>query len=391
VILRPDAVVMPDCTIRPGLEVCIEGGTIVEVRPWSRAERDEVGLLLSPAFVNAHSHLEYFDLKGKLEGGEYWPWIREITKIKPTRTMDEVAAGALEAAGQNVATGVAVLGEISDWPVSGAAMAAAGLGGRIFQEVITLAFSHTTIAQRLEACRLNAKVNADASGLPVTLSPHAPYTVDPETLRLLGASGEFISIHAAEHPVEREFTERGEGPIAELYQELGLSFEPTGTSPIEYLDALGCLHGNVQLVHVCDVSMEEVERIAASGASVAHCPRSNVELGCPVSPVAEMRRRGVKVGIGLDSAASSGAVNYFAEMREALGAAAGALSAEDAWLMATTEGADSLRLGRRWEIAPGGNPDLMLLEPVGDTLGALIGMGGPPSVVRLLRLCATQP
>lgn len=379
---------MPDCTIQTGVEVCIEGGVVAELRPWTRAERDEAGLLLSPAFVNAHSHLEYYDLKGKLKGGEYWPWIREITKVKPTRTMEEVAAGALEAAKQNVATGVSVIGEISDWPVSGAAMAEAGLGGRIFQEVITLAFADTAPAQRLEACRRNAKVNADASGLPVTLSPHAPYTVDVETLRLLGSSGEFISIHAAEHPVEREFIQRGEGPIAEMYQELALTFEPTGLSPIAYLDSVGCLHANVQLVHVCDVTMEDIERIAASGASVAHCPRSNVELGCPVSPVAEMRKRGVQVGIGLDSAASSGAVNYFAEMREALGVAGGALSAEDAWRMATSEGADSLRLGRRWEIAPGANPDLMLLEPVGGTLGAIIGMGGPPSVVRILRLGA---
>lgn len=382
---------MPDSSIRPGVEVCIEAGTIAEVRPWSRAEREEAGLLLSPAFVNAHSHLEYYDLKGKLKGGEYWPWIREITKVKPTRTMEQVAAGAREAAKQNVATGVAALGEISDWPVSGAAMAAAGLGGRIFQEVITLAFSQTSIEERLDACRLNAKVNADASGLPVTLSPHAPYTVDPETLRLLGSSGEFISIHAAEHPVERQFIEKGEGPIAELYRELGLSFEPTGMSPIEYLASVNCLHENVQLVHVCDVTIEDIERIAASGASVAHCPRSNVELGCPVSPVAEMRRRGVKVGIGLDSAASSGAVNYFAEMREALGVAVGTLSAEDVWLMATTEGAETLRLNRRWAIEPGGSPDLMLVEPIGDTLGALIGMGGPPSVVRLIRLSPTPP
>lgn len=381
---------MPDCSIRPGLEVCIEGGRIAEVRPWSRAARDEAGLLLSPAFVNAHSHLEYYDLKGKLKGGEYWPWIREITRVKPTRTMEEVAAGALEAAHQNVATGVAVVGEISDWPVSGAAMAAAGLGGRIFQEVITLAFSETSIEERLDACRLNAKVNADASGLPVTLSPHAPYTVDPGTLRLLCSSGEFISIHAAEHPVERQLIERGEGPIAELYKELGLAFEATGKSPIEYLSSVNCLHENVQLVHVCDVTIQDVERIATSGASVAHCPRSNVELGCPVSPVAEMRRRGVKVGIGLDSAASSGAVNYFAEMREALGVAGGALSAEDVWLMATTEGAETLRLSRRWAIEPGGDPDLMLLEPIGNTLGALIGMGGPPSVARIIRL-GTNP
>lgn len=377
---------MPDCTIQPGLEVCIEAGAIAEVRPWTQAARDEAGMLLSPAFVNAHSHLEYYDLKGKLKGGEYWPWIREITKVKPTRTMEEVADGAAEAARLNVATGVAVLGEISDWPVSGAAMAAAGLGGRIFQEVITLAFAETTPAQRLEACRLNAKVNADASGLPVTLSPHAPYTVDPETLRLLGSWGDFISIHAAEHPVERELIQRGEGPIAELYQELGLAFEATGLSPIAYLDSLGCLHANVQLVHVCDVTMEDVELISAAGASVAHCPRSNVELGCPVSPVSEMRKRGVKIGIGLDSAASSGAVNFFAEMREALGVAGGSLTAEDVWFMATTEGAESLHLGRRWEIAPGGNPDLMLLAPVGDTLGAIIGMSGPPSVVRLIRL-----
>ncbi|GIV03179.1 MAG: aminodeoxyfutalosine deaminase [Fimbriimonadales bacterium] len=385
-ILRPDAIVAPGPEIVPGLEVCIEAGRIAEIRPWTRAERDEAGLLLSPAFVNAHSHLEYYDLKGKLKTGEYWPWIQEITRVKPTRTMEEVQAGADEAARLNRATGVAAIGEISDWPVSGEAMAKAGLGGRIFQEVITLAFAQTDPEERLRQVADNAKRNAEASGLPVTISPHAPYTVDRETLARLGGSGEFISIHAAEHTVEREFIQYGRGPILELYQRLGLDWQPTGLSPIAYLEQVGCLHKNVQLVHVCDVTDEDIERIAASGASVAHCPRSNVELGCPVSPVAKMRKQGIRVGLGLDSAASSGAVNYFAEMREALAVAGGSLDATDIWQMATTEGAESLRLGRRWEIVPGGDPDLMLIEPVGGNLHSLIGLAGPPNVRSVIRL-----
>jgi 5-methylthioadenosine/S-adenosylhomocysteine deaminase len=380
-ILRPDAVVLPGAVVQPGLEVCIESGAIVEIRPWTSASRTEVGQLLSPAFVNAHSHLEYFDLQDRLPKTTYWPWIREITRIKPSRLLEQVAASASAAARQNVETGVAAICECSDWPVSGAAMRGAGLQGRIYQEVITVAEADDAQA-RLALAREYANQNRRASGLPTYVSAHATYTVDRDLLTAL-ANG-YQAIHAAETEEENQFFLKGQGPIAELYKAHGKTIEVHECTAIQFLSKVGALNTRTQLIHSCAIDESDIEIIADSGSTVSHCPRSNIALGCPVAPVAALRNRGVKVGLGLDSAASSGPIDMFAEMRAAHNLANGSLQAADIWEMATSEAAAASRLEGPWEICRGSRCPLLLLNA--RPLQELIDNGSPADVRSIIGL-----
>ncbi|MCH8274855.1 MAG: amidohydrolase family protein [Armatimonadetes bacterium] len=393
-ILRPDALVLPGGRVESGLEVCIADGRIERIRPWSGATREETDLLLSLAFVNAHSHLEYYDLMGQLDGLSYWDWIQSITEMKPKRTIETVQLAAILAARRNVRTGVAAVGEISDWPVSGRAMKRSGLSGRVFQEVITLK-EYETPGQKLALARERARKNADESGLPVHLSAHAAYSVTAQTLRDISRTGEPNSIHVSESVIENQFFLRGEGPIAEMYDRAGLPFEPPGCTCAAYLDSLGALHKKTQIVHACDLTPEDISIAAERGVTAAHCPRSNRALGCPPAPVAELRRRGVKVGLGMDSAASSGPIDTFAEMRAALKAAqerGDPLTPQDVWTMATEEAAESIWLPREWRIAEGAGPDLILIDHSGARdLQTLIEHGGPARIHRMIRLTASLP
>lgn len=388
-IIRPDAVLLSSGEIIPDVEVCILEGTIDRIRPWTRAARDESGLLLSCAFVNAHSHLEYYDLIGRVEADEYWAWIQQIIQIKPTRPMHQVAEAATIAAHANRATGVSAIGEHSDWPVSGEAMRTAGIGGRIFQEVITMR-EWADPAEKLARVAEAAALSANASGLPVHLAPHTPFTVHPHTLAAIFQSGSPTSIHVAESRYEREFFERGEGPIASMYRQLGVTFEPPGCSSVAFVASLGGLTASTQIVHACDVDEEDVWRIGTAHCKIAHCPRSNLALGCPPAPIRELQAAGATVGLGMDSAASSGPIDMFAEMRAAIQVADGrgdVLPPESVWRMATTDAALSIFLDRHWEIAEGGQPDLMLLDTERWTrLSEIIENCGPKSVVQVINL-----
>lgn len=380
--LRPDAIVRPDGCLEAGLEVEVVDGFIAAIRKWSSSEREEAGCLLSPAFVNVHSHLEYYDLCGALEGFSYWDWIRELTTRKPMRTIESVQRSAELAAVRNIQTGIAAIGETSDWPVSGTAIRKAGLTGRIFQEVITLR-EWSSPSERVNLRREWANKQAQESGLPVHLSPHAPYSVAPGVLKDIARTKEPQSIHVAESEHEIEAFLYGTGPIAEMMRDAGVDFLPVRKTPLEYLNQLGCLHDRTQIVHGCYFTNKDIELAAQVGVSIAHCPRSNMNLGCQNARIAEMRRRGIKVGLGLDSAASSGDIDMFAEMRAAMKVAENLndpLSASDVWLMATTEGAESLWLSEDWRIEVGANPRLMLLMDV-DSLETAIANGAE---VRLL-------
>ncbi len=331
-LLRPYGIIV-DGELELGLEALFDEDKLVEIRPHTGLPDDYV---LSPAFVNAHSHLEYRGMLGKLDGfNEYWPWIREITRLKQLEPALEIDQATLLAAQENAAVGVAWIGEHSDRSASAAAMIAAGVSGVVFQELITF-FEAENRAEKWTAVEAKAAAQRSASGPPVFLAPHAPYTVDESSLRRFAQAVPF-SIHVAETRFEREWLSEASGPIADFRRSAGFKDE-RHRSPVAYLDFLGLAHSNAQYVHVCDMDPEDIATLSLRGVRVAHCPRSNARLGCPIAPVRRMLESGIQVGLGMDSAASGGPIDIVAEMRSALHQSVERgepLSAEQVWRMAT--------------------------------------------------------
>ncbi len=372
-MLRPYGVVVGG-RLEFGLEVELRNGRVESVRPCTGQTEPYV---LSPAFVNAHSHLEYRGLMDRVDGDEYMAWIARLTELKAEQDAAEVERDCRLAAEENRRTGVALVAEHSDRPFAGAALAWAGLDGLVFQEVITLRERDDPMA-KLRLVEERAACNRCFR--PTTLSPHTPYTVDEATLRRLNEPGRPLSIHVAESVHENALLERGDGPLAKF------AFRPVappGARVVDYLADLGYLRPGVQFVHACDLNAREAERLAEAGVAVAHCPRSNTRLRTPPAPIREYLDAGVKVGLGLDSAASAGPIDMFAEMRGALQTAQGRgrpLSPEEVWAMATTTGAASLGFAD-WDIVPGSSAPLIEIRvPGAENLGAVIDRGSPDRV-----------
>lgn len=340
-LLRPYGLVI-DGKLELGLELLLVDGAIREIRPHTGIPD---AFVVSPAFVNAHSHLEYRGLQDALQPGAYWPWIREITQAKRAQNLDQVRRDTELAARENRTAGVAILAEHSDRPFAARAMKDSGLGGVVFQEVITrFEVDGPTVrfARAEEDCRRQAKESA----LPCYLAAHAYQTVDEETLRWFGDSGKPFSMHVAETDLENELSASGTGAIADTLRSLGVAFTAMGKRLVPSLADLGLVRTGAQFVHCCAIDETDIGLLAQGGVTVAHCPRSNENLGCPPAPVREMLDAGLQVGLGLDSAASSGPIDMFAEMRCAMEVSLRRgrhLTAEEVWSMATNMGANSLR------------------------------------------------
>ena len=182
--------------------------------------------------------------------------------------------------------------------------------------------------------------------------------------------------------------------LAETVEEEAYCKELYGCTPVEYLDSLGWLDGDVWCAHCVHLSAGEIARFAATGTGVAHCPTSNLRLGAGVAPVRDMLDAGVRVGLGVDGSASNERSDLSFDVKQALLAARGrggptALTARDALRLATRGGAGVLARDDIGAIEPGKQADLAVwptealgLAGAADPVAGLV-LSGPHRVDRL--------
>ncbi|WP_375453346.1 amidohydrolase family protein [uncultured Methylobacterium sp.] len=170
-----------------------------------------------------------------------------------------------------------------------------------------------------------------------------------------------------------------------------------GCSAVRHLAKLGILSPNFTAAHGVWLNADDLDVLAAHGCSVAHMPASNFRLGSGLAQIRPMLDRGINVGLGTDGANSSDALSMMEAMRLAsYGARAIAGSRED-WLrapeilsMATEGGARAL--GRDdGRIAPGAPADLTFFDlghidflPANDPVNQIVTCADSSSVTDVM-------
>jgi 5-methylthioadenosine/S-adenosylhomocysteine deaminase len=136
-----------------------------------------------------------------------------------------------------------------------------------------------------------------------------------------------------------------------------------------HLDALGVLDELTLCAHAIHVSRAEMEALAASGASVSHCPESAMKLASGIAPIPDMIALGIKTGLGTDGCASNNDLDLFSEMsfaarvHKVFRGDPLAFPAEQALRAATSGGAAAIGLGSEiGGIEPGKKADLIALD-----------------------------
>src|SRR5258708_7734470 len=85
----------------------------------------------------------------------------------------------------------------------------------------------------------------------------------------------------------------------------------TGQAPTAYLDSVGLVNERSVIAHGVNLDEREIAILAERGASVTHCPSSNLKLGSGIADVRALRDRGITVGIGADGAACNNRLDGF--------------------------------------------------------------------------------
>jgi 5-methylthioadenosine/S-adenosylhomocysteine deaminase len=188
------------------------------------------------------------------------------------------------------------------------------------------------------------------------LAPHSPYTVGDETLKRMVVLAEELDL-----PIHCHVHETREETVQGAAQH--------GVRPFERLRRLGVVGPRLIAVHAVHMDESELDTMAREGVSVAHCPSSNLKLASGIAPVAAMRARGIRVGLGTDGAASNDRLDVLTEMRSAALLAkaasgdAAVVGAAEALEMATLQGARALGLDDRiGSLVAGKSADLAAVE-----------------------------
>jgi cytosine/adenosine deaminase-related metal-dependent hydrolase len=160
------------------------------------------------------------------------------------------------------------------------------------------------------------------------VSPHAPYTTSADLFeisrRLASRRRLPLATHIAESEDEWEMFINRRGELFEALTRSDFDFSPCGRlTPVEWLFTLGVLTRRCIGIHMNYLEREDFEIVARSGMSVVHCPRSHEYFGHRKFPLERLRKLGVNVCLGTDSAASvdlraadnAQALDMFAEMR----------------------------------------------------------------------------
>ena len=290
--------------------------------PGPATDLGDVALL--PSLVNAHVHLELSWLRDRVPpANAFTSWVKQLFAIRGRaleRADDPAVMGAIDAAIRELRdTGTGAVGEVSNSLVTVRPLADAGLRGIVFHELLGFDARDAGPVERSQPQR----EAATAAGLPVVPAPHAPYSVSPELFRAVRAAVDasplpITSVHVGESDEELHLLRDGTGPWRDLLELIRVwrdDWTPPGTGPVAYLDALGVLDARTRVVHGTQLTRPELDRLAAVGATVVTCPRSNQWVGVGVPPVAAFYEAGVAVAVGTDSLASVADLNLFSELK----------------------------------------------------------------------------
>jgi 5-methylthioadenosine/S-adenosylhomocysteine deaminase len=347
--------------------VAVSGGRILAILPTAEAEAlyrpaEHVRLAqhaLIPGLVNLHTHASMTLMRGLADDLPLMTWLKDHVWPAEAKhaSAEFVHDGTLLACAEMLRGGVTCFNEMYFFPEA-TARAALQAGMRAALGIIALEFP-TPYASDADDYIAKGLATRDAlkdeALLSFCMAPHAPYTVSDASFARIATIAEELDlpIHIHLHETRHEIEE---------------SLARFKARPLQRLGALGILGPRLIAVHAVHVSDSEIEMLARFGASVAHCPSSNLKLASGLAPVASMLRHGINLGLGTDSAASNNRLDLFQEMRtaallaKATGDDAEAMPAGEALAAATLHGARALGLESAiGSLVPGKSADLCAL------------------------------
>lgn len=358
--------------------IVVEGGRIAAAGRFddlSGADCHDLGeCVVLPGLINAHTHLELSNCTpGERPTGGLEQWLTRMlsrTRTDPVELKQESARAALHGGWESLRFGVTGVGDISrQCDTTRAVLRTLPLRVTSFGEVTAMG-QHRALLRERVALASDRSLNSER--LRIGISPHSPYSIEPEGFRRcleVARRGMMpLATHLAETPSEWEFLAGHTGPLRELWDAWpGWDDEVPryAGGPIRLAQELGLLEYGAVLAHVNYCSDAEMQILRSGRSSVVYCPRTHEFFGHRPHRFREMLRMGINVAIGSDSCASSPDLNLVDDLRLAH-ARYPEIDAQELWRMVSINGAKALSCAHeQGSLAPGKHADFVTFSITG--------------------------
>ncbi len=363
-------------------DVLVEQGTITQFT--TRRQRsslrsaaplevvDGSGCMLIPGLIQSHVHLCQTLFRGMAEELPLMEWLRtRIWPLEGAHTPASLHTSALLGLTEMMLAGTTTIldmGTVHHQSAIFRAMTDAGIRGFSGKAMMdkgqgvpkSLRESTAESLKRSEASYRALQRSQHNQEVPRLGYAFAPRFVLSCTTRLMKRTAELTQeygalfhSHASEHKGESQEVQRqfGMTDIARLYQ-------------------LGCLGPRTVLAHGVQLTASDRKLLSQTNTRITHCPSTNLKLASGVAKIKAMQRAGITVAIGADGAPCNNRLDPWTEIRSAgllsqIAAPdrAQALTAKQAFALATRDGAKTLGLGKHiGSIEVGKRADLVLVE-----------------------------
>ncbi len=322
---------------------------------------------MTPGLVNTHHHLYQTLTRARAQEADLFTWLKTLYPVWAGIDEESVYAAARTGLAELALSGCTtvfdhhyVFPRGTSGLVEAEVRAARELGVRIVASRGSMDLGESdgglppdSLVESLDDVLADTERLAglqDDGLVQIAVAPCSPFSVTgklmEESAQLARRLGLVLHTHLAETVEEEAY-------CRELY----------GCTPVEYLDSLGWLDGDVWCAHCVHLSKPDVMRFADTGTGAAHCPTSNLRLGAGIAPVRDLLDAGVRVGLGVDGSASNERGDLLLEVKQALLVARGrggpgALTVRDALRLGTRGGASVLRREDIGSLEPGKRADL---------------------------------
>ena len=342
--------------------VAVSGRKIAYVgttRPEGNFERviDARAKVIMPGLINAHTHVPMTLFRGLSDDCELETWLKEhIWPAEDKLSADAVRAGCRLAVAEMLASGTTSFSD-SYFFVDAIAdvVEESGIRANLSRSIVGEGYRDMPSVKE-ELALIDRVHMKDEGRIRADVSIHAEYTSGCDcrikTAEIARERGLILQIHMSETRNENASCMKKYGKTpARLFYDEGL-FE--GVTPL--------------LAHCCHLTDEDMDIMRRVGASVAHCPISNLKLASGIAPAPKLLQCGINVGLGTDSVASNNShdmfeeIKLFAILHKGILENPTAVSAYDALKAATVNGALAQGRDDCGKVCVGYEADIIMLD-----------------------------